>query len=30
MGLALLIIGSLVGAVAVANMPSGRQKIPRH
>jgi hypothetical protein len=30
MGLALWIIGSLVTAVVVANMPSGRPETPRH
>jgi hypothetical protein len=30
MGLALWMIGTLVAAVAVANMPSGRPETPRH
>lgn len=30
MGLALWMIGTLVAAVAAANMPSGRPETPRH
>ena len=30
MGLALWTIGTLIAAVAVANMPSGRPETPRH
>lgn len=30
MGLALWVIGTLVAAVVVANMPSGRPETPRH
>lgn len=30
MGLALWAIGTLVGAVVIANMPSGRPETPRH